>query len=182
MDEQIPSLNNGDNLPESDRVYRISLNTQRDRKNKKIPSVSCFSLSPSDKDNGFKLSTDWEKKTTPEESIARVGCSYKGGTNNFKPYDNREIYAINVEFVKSITGIDRVIFDPVIKENPPIGEPHNPAHSSIVFQKEDFDKNEPEILLKIRNHATDQKIDFEITEVDRMVQEYRKQVQNIKKD
>ncbi len=83
MDEKLLNLNKGDSLPDTERVYRIVLVTQRDRKNRQVPSTSCFSLSS--QDNNL-LSVDWEKKTTPEQSVARFGASYKFDEVEYKPY------------------------------------------------------------------------------------------------
>jgi hypothetical protein len=48
MDEKLFELKKGDLLPDCDRVLRIVGNKQRDKKNKNIPSVRCFSLSPNE--------------------------------------------------------------------------------------------------------------------------------------
>ena len=93
MDEESFILNKGDLLPDCDRVLRIVENTQRDRKNKNIPNVRCFSLSPNDKGC---LSVDWERRTTPEEAVARFGASFKYGREEYKSYDNREVYAMEI--------------------------------------------------------------------------------------
>lgn len=83
MDEELSVfIKGGDQLPDTDKVYRIVLVTNRDRKNHNIPSIGCFSLAPTDEGS---LSVDWERKTSPEESIARFGASYKLYTKEYKP-------------------------------------------------------------------------------------------------
>lgn len=172
MDEKEFDLKPGDSLPKPDDVFRLVLETERDRKNKSIPAVRCFSLSPRDKN---KLSVEWNKKTTPEEAIARFGASYKLRTTAFKPYDNREIYALNVGFLHSFSEIDDVVYDPIIIEPPIKGSVSNPAHSLIVFSEAFANEQakEPEVLLKIRDHAKDKKVKINWEEVNRLVTRLR---------
>lgn len=173
MDDKVSDLNSGDSLPETDKTYRVVLASQRDKKDKFTPSISCFSLTPADKAEGYKLSVDWSKKTTAELSLSRVGCTYKSKTTVFKEYSNRELYALDVKFLKEI-GVENVIYDPLILHPTKVGTPNNIAHSLICFKEEDYDKNEAEILLKIRNHAKEQKVPVNMNEVDRLVSECRK--------
>lgn len=173
MDGEELEINLGDPLPQGDRVYRLVVNTHRDKQNKTIPAVRCFSLSPNDKN---KLSVDWEKKTTPEECIARVGCSFKYASNEFKPFENREIYALEIDFLKSISGIENVVYDPIILSNPKKGKVNNPAHSLIAFSLDllNDQANEPEIYLKIRDHAKDHLISVNMEKATSLVENYRK--------
>ncbi|MBK5214508.1 MAG: hypothetical protein JJE55_12705 [Flavobacteriaceae bacterium] len=168
MDEKQLSLRPGDSLPKKDDVYRIALVTDRDKKNNLIPAVRCFSLSPQDKN---QLSVDWNEKTTAEESVARFGATYKYKSTDFKPYVNREIYAIHIGFLHSFSDIDDVIFDPQIVDPPEKGKVSNPAHSLIIFSAAlaNDQAAEPEVLLKIRDHAKDKKIEMDWNEVDRLV-------------
>jgi hypothetical protein len=174
MDENIPDLSTGTSLPKEDDVYRIVLVTQRDRKNKSIPAVSCFSLSPQDQN---KLSVDWSKMTTPEVSIARFGAMYKFHSTDFKPYDNREIYALNIDFLHSFTVIEDVVHDPICINPPELGSVSNPAHSLIVFSaafKSD-QAMQPEVLLKIRDHAKDRKVEIDWEKTEQLVKKLRKE-------
>lgn len=165
-------MNLGKQLPDEDDVYRIVICTDRDRKNKMIPAVRCFSLSPQD-DN--KLSVDWDKKTSPEESIARVGASYKFNKQEYKPFDNREIYAMNVGFLTTLNDVSSIVYDPISLATPMTGAVNNPAHSLIIFTEifASSHAREPEALLKIRNHAKDKKVDIDMEVVKRLVKEYR---------
>lgn len=162
----------GEELPEEDEIYRIALCTDRDRKNKKIPAVRCFSLSPSDKN---KLSVDWNIKTSPEESIARVGATYRFNKEEYKPFDNRELYAMEVGFLNDLDDVEKTVYDPIHFPSPEPGKVNNPAHSLIVFT-ESFatdQAKEPETLLKIRDHAKDKKVDVNMEEVAQLVKGYR---------
>jgi hypothetical protein len=195
MDEQISSTLNknrsqesdkpstliaGGKLPEGDRVIRIVLTTDKDKKDKSIPAVRCFSLSPADKEDDYKLSTDWEAKTTPEESVARVGCTLKTGTRNLKPYKNRELYGLRIADVIIIPGVEEVIYDPLFYEEEIFGKPNNNAHASIRFNQENYNNNEPEILTKLRQSAISNKIEVDMSKVDRIVTEYKARFENQK--
>ena len=172
MDEKELNLKPGDSLPKLDDVFRLVLATERDRKNKSIPAVRCFTLVPRDEN---KLSVEWSRKTTPEEAIARFGASYKFDSNEFKPYCNREIYALNVNFLHSFSDIEDVVYDPISIEPPQKGKVSNAAHSLIVFSAA-FAKDqakEPEVFLKLRNHAKDKKIKVDYKKVDELVEELR---------
>lgn len=173
MDETVPDLKSGDKLPKEDEVYRIVEDSRRDKQNKFIPSQSCFSLNP--RKDGYGLSTDWNRKTTPEESVARVGATYrytKDGDVQFKPYRNREIYALKISFLESMLEIDQVIYNPILN-NPTIpGSPNNPSHSLIIHKTENFEKNEPILIIKLRNHAKDRKVNVNMNEVEKLVEAY----------
>lgn len=173
MDEGKSNLTKGENLPLTDWVYRIVLSTWRDRKNKSIPSMRCFDLSSQD-DN--KLSVDWSAKTTAEESIARVGASYKFDKEEYKPFENREVYGLSVKFLNNLKDIEKTIYDPLIYSPPEKGRPDNLSHSLIVFYSEFLNDKarRPETLLKIRNHAKDNKVVLDTSEVERLVELLRR--------
>lgn len=170
MDEQTLNLNKGDNLPESDKVYRIVLTKDRDRKDKKIPATRCFSLSKYDES---KLSVDWDEMTTPEESVARFGASFKCEKEEYKSYEDREIYALDISFLNSLSKVEKVVYDPLFFDTTIIGRINNPAHSLIVFEQE-YD-NDPEILIKIRDYASKNKVQIDMQKVDKLVKIYREQ-------
>lgn len=176
MDEELPDLKSGDKLPKEDEVYRIVEDSRRDKENKFIPSQSCFSLTQKDKEDGYGLSTDWNRKTTPEESVARFGAMHKhtrDGSIQFKPYRNREIYAFEISFLETLLEINEVVYNPISNDPPISGSPNNPSHSLIMYKIEDFEKNEPILIVKLRNHAKDKKIDVNMDEVEKLVEAYR---------
>jgi hypothetical protein len=173
MDEKSFELKKGDILPESDRVFRNVLITQRDRRNKNIPAVRCFSLSPLDNN---QLSVDWDYMTTPEESIARLGATYRKGKEEYKHYENWEIYALDIAFLNSLSDIEKVVYDPIVYATPQKGKTDNPAHSLVVFL-EGFSNQkmkEPETILKIRDHAVGKKEEIDWPKVEELVSFYRK--------
>lgn len=169
MDENLPDINSPMILPIDNNVWRIVISNNRDRRNNQIPAVREFSLSPVDE---YKLSVDWDKYTTAEECIARIGATYRFQMTEYKPYNNREIYSISTTFLQTIEAVDHTIHNP-IKVNPcQKGLPSNPAHSLICIISE-FD--EPEVYLKIRNHAKDKIIAYDMDKTEKLVIEYRKQ-------
>jgi hypothetical protein len=173
MDVKQFDLSSGEPLPADDRVFRIVIKDWREKSDKLTPLPKCFSLSSEDKKHGYGLSVDWERKTTPEESIARVGCSYKKDSQEYKGYENRELYAIEVGFLKSLESVRDVLYDPIIHEKPEKGNPENPAHSQAFFNPEVLEKDEAEIYIKIRNHAKDKRILVSMESVNDLVDKYR---------
>jgi len=153
----------------------VVLESARDKKNKRLPAISSFSLSDNDHGN---LSVDWERKTTPEESIARFGASYKFGKKEYKPYENRAIYALDISFLNSLSDVEGVIYDPIFYSQPVKGRVNNPAHSLIRFNLalEENGINDPETLLKIRDHAAKQKVSYDLEKVHAMVDKLRNKV------
>ena len=102
-------------LPEADNVYRMVHITMRDRKNKSIPAIRCFSPSPAD---NYKLSVDHAENTTPEISLSRVGATLKKD-RAYKNINDFEIYSLNVGATLLIPGILDVVADPIVN-NPEI--------------------------------------------------------------
>lgn len=165
-------LKKGDILPDEDLVYRIVLSTERDRKNKMIPAARCFDLSPQDNN---KLSVDWNAKTSPEECIARVGGSFRFEREEYKPYHNREIYAMEIAFLNRLDDVLQLEYDPIIHNPPQKGNPNNPAHSLVVFHLSFLNDKakRPETILKIRNHAKHNRISLNNEKLDDLVKSYR---------
>ena len=168
MAERLLDINKGDSLPANDDVYRICIITDRDKKAGNIPSVKSFTLSTPDKEDNFSLSVDWSKKTTPEQVLIREGIRFKSNTEIYKNYLLREIFALNVGFLKNLNEIKNVIYDPTISEKFVMGKPDNPAHSGILFSPENYDQYESEITLKIREHAKDKfvRVDMETVKIE----------------
>ncbi len=173
MDVEISNITSGKSLPDPDDVYRKTPIDWKEKKDKFTPSLRGFTLSEADKQEGYGLSVDWSAGTTPEESIARVGASYKTGTQKFKEYKNWDLYALNIGFLKSLESIIDVIYDPFISEIPIKGKPNNISHSLVNFNKHELEKNEAEVYVKIRSHATDRKIQINMTKVGQLVELYR---------
>lgn len=177
MDEKFFTLKKGDLLPENDRVYRLVHVNFRDKKNKKIPAERCFSLSPND--SGF-LSVEWENKTTPEQSLARWGATYKFKKEIYKDYKDVEIYALDISFLNSLIDVEKVIYDPIYYSKSEKGRVNNPAHSLIEFSEALANScpNDPETIMKIRDHAANKKIPVEMDKVDVLVKKLRVKNQN----
>ena len=156
-------------------MYRQVVQTNRKNGEKFSPSTSSFSLSEADKTDGYGLSTDWEPKTSPEDSIIRIGCSYKGNSTEFKNYKNRELYALELSFLKSFSEILDAIFSPIDINPPQFGKPSNPAHALVSFRKgKSYDEYAPLLFTKLRDHAKQRRIEFDMQAVENSVELYRK--------
>jgi hypothetical protein len=143
-------------LPGANNVYRMVHVTMRDRQNKSIPAIRCFS--PSLVDN-YKLSVDHAENTSPEISLSRVGATLKkDGT--YKNIRDFEIYSLNVRETMSIPGILDIFSDP-INNNPEIpGTPNNPSHS-LIHISNTMEEDEPEIYAKLRDNASKVNVEYE---------------------
>jgi len=173
MDAEKSILDSGDSLPNKDKVLRIVLNTERDRRNKIIPAIRCFTLSAVDKIEGFKLSVDWDQKTTPEETLIRVGLTFRGSGPEYKDHSNREVFAINIDFLRGLDGIIDVIYNPIFNDPPINGRPNNIAHSLVEFRKEDYDQYEAQIFTEIRSYAMNSKLIVDMNFVNEQVTNLR---------
>lgn len=150
MDATILDIKKGDSLPSKDFVIRTVEASKRDKKNNQIPAPRCFTLSDDDKSTDYGLSVDWSELTTAEDILIRVGLSKKKGKEVYKDYTTRELYSMNVGFLKSFSEITNVVYDP---------KDFNVAHSLILFKPESYEQAEPEIVAtKIRDHAKDNKV------------------------
>lgn len=181
MDGHQLEIQSGDVLPITDRVLRHGLNSWRESVGTVlIPRPIFFDLNNADISDGYNLSVDWEKKTTPEDVIIRVGCSQKKFNPNkplefFKPYEERVIYAIEINFLKSITEIISVYYRPVFFSEKAKGFVDNPAHSSIKFEEDNFSQYRPLIIGELRNHAKNKNVEFNMEFVSGEVEKYRNQ-------
>lgn len=169
MDERIPDLKKGDSLPIEGDVYRTVLITERDKENKRIPAYRCFSLREND---GNKLSVDFGALTSPEECLSRIGCSFKSNKNEYKSFTNREIYSLKIEFLLSLQSIEDVKYDPIIFQSLRRGQVNNFAHSLIIFLT-GYDQVEPEIFIKLRDHAITRKVEVDMNQVSILVEKCR---------
>ena len=130
------------------------------------------SLRPSE--NMFKpdsdgLSVDWNKYSSPHESLVRKGLEYKTGRTIFKNPADYLVFQMKVEEIKQLSNELSVLHTPVFRgEPPPIGAPNNRSHSSI----QGYVENDEETRLKLRDIAMEvQGIDYEF--VQNEVQEQR---------
>lgn len=110
--------------------------------------------------------------TSPEECLSRVGCSYKTGTHEFKSFQDREVYSLETTFVHSLESVRDITYDPIICENLKKGFVSNSAHSLIIFSS-NYAEIEPEIFVKLRDHAASRKVDIDMSEVAEMVEKCR---------
>lgn len=173
MDEEESLLKSGDALGNDKRVYRIALISSRDSKIKsaRVPAHRNFSLSPADQG---KLSVDYEPLTTPEKCLATKCAEYKTGKTEFKEPDDREIYAMNISFLCGLESIDDVVYAPVFVAPPQKGKPNNPAHSLVLF-RDLKPEDDPEVFVKIRDHAKDNPVPVDRDKLKELIDLYRVQ-------
>lgn len=169
MDENQLNLNNGDSIPSGKRLFRLVLVTERDKKNKAIPAVRCFKLKTIDEN---KLSNDWEELTTPEDTLARCGATFRNGKEEYKTYEDKEIYGIDVGFMRTVTCVSDIIYDPIDFNPKRKGVPNNVSHTSTIFS-DIKDEDEPEIFISIRDHAVVNKVEVNMTIVHEIVLKLR---------
>lgn len=155
MDEKlsqlIASINENtpvQSIPSNAIFFRLVHQGMLDKK-KHIPSPSCFAYTPEDVNDG--LSVDWEALSTPELSLAIVGKTFRVNKQEFKDPYAFHIYKVENAFLSELDGINRVRHAPNFYGNPPpVGKPNNPSHAVIIYE----DPNDPEIRVKLQNHAT----------------------------
>lgn len=170
MDEKLPRIKAGDSLPDKGRIYRYGIITERDKANNKIP-VSFFTLNPKDKG---ELSVDWEEKTTPEETIARIGATYKYESSEYKDYEARDIYALEIDFLRTNREISSICYSPSVYKKEK-GRISNPSHSLIAFEISFLTENKPAIYTLMRDHAKDKKINVDMKKAAELVDLYREE-------
>lgn len=71
--------------------------------------------------------------------------------------------------------VENVVYDPIYYGKPEKGRVNNPAHSLVKFT-EAFAKdnqNNPEIILKMRNHAVENKVQIDSDKVQELVEKFR---------
>jgi hypothetical protein len=133
----------------SDAIFFRLVHQDKLDKKKHIPSPSCFAYIPEDVDDG--LSVDWEALTTPEMSLAIVGMTFRVNKQEFKDPYSFHVYKLENAFLSELDGINKVRHAPNFYGNPPpVGKPNNPSHTIVVYT----DPNDPEIRVKLQNHAT----------------------------
>jgi len=112
-------------IPDADSVYRFVAISQMEDPSAKRPNLSMFA--PRQGEDG--LSVDWSARTTPEETLIRVGRTYKFGTTLFKNPREFEVYGLPVGAVRGM-GLT-VSHNPILHEPEEPGKPNNPAHALI---------------------------------------------------
>ena len=147
---------------------------EQDEDDKFMPKYLCFQLNPRDIVDDYRLSVEWNKQTTTEDVLVRVGTSFhldKHGkrTNDFKPYENRVLYKLEISFLQSLSLVKDVIYKP---------SKNNSAHSSVCYDKEKYEDREDrvELLIEIRDHAKQFTVNVDMETVKREVEEKRKQI------
>jgi hypothetical protein len=138
-------------IPDTTAVYRM-VPSHMVKKGSRIPSESMFMP---DADG---LSVDWDKYATPEESLIRVGLTFRFNTQEFKDPTCFLVFKLKVGQTRQMEGVSQILHSPVFHAEPPlIGQPNNRSHSSIFGTDE-------EVRLKLRDAATEVAVDMEVIE------------------
>ncbi|WP_293785738.1 hypothetical protein [uncultured Pedobacter sp.] len=111
------------------------------------------------------MSVDWDKYTSPDECIIRVGLTYKTGKTDFKNHSDFELLSLNVKDIKMIEGVSSINFTPIPKNQEEIGKPYNVSHSDVWFV-------DPELRLKFTYIAN--KIEVNREYIDKKVDEIKR--------
>jgi hypothetical protein len=119
------------------------------KKGSRMPSESMF---VPDEDG---LSVDWDKYSSPEQSLIRTGLTFRYNTQEFKDPRKFLVFRLNVGEVRQIEEVAAVTHTPVFHgDPPPVGSPNNRSHSSIISIDE-------EVRLKLRDVAKEENCDLE---------------------
>ena len=79
------------------------------------------------------VSVNWDKYSTPEDSLVIVGMTHKFGKQELKNPDEFRVCAISIEQVRSASPKRKLLHEPTWRGDPPlIGKPNNRAHTVIV--------------------------------------------------
>lgn len=120
--------------------------TYRTKNKKPLPRPSELTNTPKE---GPNRSCDWEKLSTPGETLKRVGKQYKHGKQGvFKNADEFFVFSWVTGFIRSLIPSQKVEHDPIFNNPEKEGYPNNPAHSIIIG-----DKSEEELRLKLSDEA-----------------------------
>lgn len=107
------------------------------------------------------MSVDWDRYTSSDDCIVRVGLTYKTGKTEFKNHADFELLSLNVKDIKGIKGVSSIKFSPIPIEEEEIGKPYNISHSDVWFV-------DPELRLKFADIA--EKIEINKDYIDKTVE------------
>jgi len=79
------------------------------------------------------MSTDWDRYTSAEESLIRVGLTKKHGSENFKDPNMFKIFSLKIEDIQMIQGVSSIDFTPINNTPEILGSPNNPSHTDVWF-------------------------------------------------
>lgn len=79
------------------------------------------------------VSVDWNKYSTPEESLIRTGLTYKPNTTNFKDHTKFHVVQLKVGDIRTIEEIAGIAHTPILNDPEPVGSPNNMSHSSVFY-------------------------------------------------
>ncbi len=144
-------------IPDSASLFRlVHVNMIKVRPESRIPSDSMF---VPDSDG---MSADWDKHSSPEDSLIRTGLTFRPNTSEFKDPQKFKVFSLNVGEIRLLEDSLTVTHTPVFHgEPPPVGNPNNWSHSSTNHFKGD----DVEVRRKLRNAALEVSVDMEIVQL-----------------
>lgn len=131
-----------EDIPENSLVYRLISKGQIGKKTR-LPSENMFSP---DEDG---LSVDWDRHTTPEDSLITVGRTYKYGKTEYKDPSNFLVFRLKVLDIIDLREDLAVNHTPVFNDPEIQGLPNNRSHSSVIG----YNDQDEEIRIKLRDLA-----------------------------
>lgn len=136
-----------ENIPDSDKLYfRIHNDCIFDTKDlKNIIRSRAFYNTPA---TGNNMSTDWEKYSTPQQTLDFVSKQFKTGTATFKDKTKFSVVSFLVFQVKNIDTHHHLLHDPVQRIPEILGNPNNRAHCLVDGKISDDKEDAVEIRAK----------------------------------
>jgi hypothetical protein len=159
-------------IPDKHHLYRHTHYDDLDKEGRRYPKAKHFKL----REGELELSVNWDAHITVEEVFYLIGLGYNA-KQQFKDYTKFKVFKLEVDFLRKLTGIEKVVHSPVFNGNPaPVGSPNNYAHASIYYPDDE------EIRIKLSNYCNDDynnkhcEADFALLEP--VVQELRSRLNN----
>jgi hypothetical protein len=132
-------------IPDEASVYRQVHYNELDKDNRRYPKASHFKLKEGEAD----LSVNWDQWICSDEVYHIIGLSHNA-RSEFKDIRKFKIFKISVDYLRKLSGIEKVSHSPKYNGNPaPIGKPNNYSHSSVFYPDDE------EIRKKLSNYCND---------------------------